>query len=61
LKKKWTTSLQVLGYRAANLGIIESKSHRNFYAALHRKGYLQSEPLDELLPLQKTNEGKINN
>lgn len=53
LKKKWNTSLQVLGYRASNLGIIESKSHRNFYAALHRKGYLQREPLDELLPLQK--------
>lgn len=53
LKKKWNTSLQVLGYRAANLGIIESKSHRNFYAALHRKGYLQREPLDEILPLQK--------
>ncbi|MDM5281920.1 helix-turn-helix domain-containing protein [Peribacillus frigoritolerans] len=53
LKKKWNTSLQVLGYRAANLGIIESKSHRNFYAALHRKGYLKIEPLDELIPLQK--------
>lgn len=33
LKKKWTTSLQALGYRAANLGIIDSKSHRIFYAA----------------------------
>ncbi|MGP6151635.1 spr1629 family repressor/antitoxin [Priestia flexa] len=53
LKKKWNTSLQVLGYRAANLGIIDSKSHRNFYAALHRKGYLKTEPLDELIPLQK--------
>lgn len=53
LKRKWNTSLQVLGYRAANLEIIDSKSHRNFYAALHRKGYLKTEPLDELIPLQK--------
>lgn len=53
LKKKWKTSLQVLGYRAAQLGIIEPKDHRNFYAAMHRKGYLKIEPLDELIPLQK--------
>ncbi|EJW18739.1 XRE family transcriptional regulator [Paenibacillus alvei] len=53
LKKKWKTSLQVLGYRAANLGIIEAKGHRNFYAALHRKGYLKMEPLDDIIPIQK--------
>ncbi|WP_188455506.1 spr1629 family repressor/antitoxin [Virgibacillus oceani] len=53
LKKKWKTSLQVLGYRAANLGILDAKSHRNFYAALHRKGYLKREPLDEVIPIQK--------
>ena len=53
LKKKWKTSLQVLGYRAANLGILEAKSHRNFYAALHRKGYLKMEPLDETIPIQR--------
>lgn len=53
LKKKWKTSLQVLGYRAANLGIIEPKDHRNFYAAMHRKGYLKIEPLDDVIPIQK--------
>ncbi|WP_337017946.1 XRE family transcriptional regulator, partial [Oceanobacillus massiliensis] len=53
LKKKWSVSLQVLGYRAAKLRIIEPKTHRNFYAALHRKGYLKKEPLDELIPIQK--------
>ncbi|SEN98525.1 Zn-dependent peptidase ImmA, M78 family [Amphibacillus marinus] len=53
LKTKWKTSLQVLGYRAENLGVLDAKSHRNFYAALHRKGYLKREPLDETLPLQK--------
>lgn len=53
LKKKWKTSLQVLGYRAANLGIIEPKDHRNFYAAMHRKGYLKMEPLDDVFPIQK--------
>lgn len=53
LKKKWKTSLQVLGYRAAHLGFIESRDHRNFYAALHRKDYLKVEPLDEIIPLQK--------
>ncbi|WP_341280590.1 XRE family transcriptional regulator [Paenibacillus sp. FSL H8-0537] len=53
LKKKWKTSLQVLGYRAANLGIIQSKDHRNFYAAMHRKGYLEFEPLDNVIPIQK--------
>ncbi|NGP60475.1 ImmA/IrrE family metallo-endopeptidase [Paenibacillus thiaminolyticus] len=53
LKKKWKTSLQVLGYRAANLGIIEPKDHRNFYAAMHRKGYLKIEPLDDIIPIQK--------
>ncbi|WP_067843100.1 spr1629 family repressor/antitoxin [Amphibacillus sediminis] len=53
LKKKWKTSLQVLGYRAANLEILDSKKHRNFYAALHRKGYLKREPLDELITIQK--------
>ena len=53
LKKKWKTSLQVLGYRAANLGILDSKNHRNFYAALHRKAYLKREPLDESLSIQR--------
>ncbi|WP_407269420.1 helix-turn-helix domain-containing protein [Radiobacillus sp. PE A8.2] len=53
IKKKWKTSLQVLGYRAANLGILDAKKHRNYYAALHRKAYLKSEPLDEILQIQK--------
>ncbi|WP_026906838.1 helix-turn-helix domain-containing protein [Paucisalibacillus globulus] len=53
LKKKWKTSIQVLGYRAANLGILDAKKHRNFYAALHRKGFLTIEPLDETIPIQK--------
>ncbi|WP_058307344.1 spr1629 family repressor/antitoxin [Gracilibacillus massiliensis] len=53
LKKKWKTSLQVLGYRAAHLGILDAKKHRNFYAALHRKGYLEREPLDESLAIQR--------
>ncbi|GAB2566884.1 spr1629 family repressor/antitoxin [Gracilibacillus alcaliphilus] len=52
LKKKWQTSMQVLGYRAADLGILEAKKHRNFYAALHRKGYLKQEPLDSELSVQ---------
>ncbi|MNJ50466.1 hypothetical protein D3C77_457380 [compost metagenome] len=45
------TSLQVLGYRAAHLGIMEPKDH--FYASLHRKGYLKQEPLDDVLTIQK--------
>lgn len=45
--------MQVLGYRAANLGILDTKNHRNFYAALHRNGYLKQEPLDETIPIQK--------
>jgi Zn-dependent peptidase ImmA (M78 family) len=53
LKNKWKTSLQVLGYRAANLGMMDAKRHRNFYAALHRKGYLKKEPLDEIIPIQR--------
>lgn len=53
LKKKWKTSIQVLGYRAAKLGIFDAKKHRNFYAALHRKDYLKVEPLDEIIPIQK--------
>lgn len=53
LKKKWKTSLQVLGYRAAQLGVMEPKDHRNFYAAMHRKNYLKIEPLDQVLPIQK--------
>ncbi|WP_058309093.1 spr1629 family repressor/antitoxin [Gracilibacillus massiliensis] len=53
LKKKWKVSLQVLGYRAAHLGVLDAKKHRNFYAALHRKGYLEREPLDESLAIQK--------
>ncbi|WP_017813295.1 spr1629 family repressor/antitoxin [Paenibacillus shenyangensis] len=53
LKKKWTTSIQALGYRAAHLGIIDTRERRNFYAALHRKSYLQIEPLDEVLPVPK--------
>jgi Zn-dependent peptidase ImmA (M78 family) len=53
LKKKWKTSLQVLGYRAAHLNLLEPKEHRNFYAALHRKGYLEREPLDAELTIQK--------
>ncbi|PWW33681.1 MULTISPECIES: helix-turn-helix domain-containing protein [Paenibacillus] len=53
LKKKWKTSLQVLGYRAAHLGMMEAKDHRNFYAAMHRRGYLEKEPFDHTIPLQK--------
>ncbi|OKP82254.1 ImmA/IrrE family metallo-endopeptidase [Paenibacillus sp. P32E] len=53
LKKKWKTSLQVLGYRATQLGIMEPKDHRNFYAAMHRKKYLEREPLDKIIPIQK--------
>lgn len=53
LKKKWKTSLQVLGYRAAHLGMMEAKDHRNFYAAMHRRGYLEKEPFDREIPLQK--------
>ncbi|WP_019914167.1 spr1629 family repressor/antitoxin [Paenibacillus sp. HW567] len=53
LKKKWKTSLQVLGYRAAQLGFMEPKAHRNFYAAMHRKKYLEREPLDKIIPIQK--------
>ncbi|WP_366291644.1 XRE family transcriptional regulator [Paenibacillus sp. AN1007] len=52
LKNKWKTSLQVLGYRAANLGLMDAKSHRNFYAAMHRRGYLEREPFDQTIPLQ---------
>lgn len=53
LKNKWKTSLQVLGYRAAHLGLMEAKDHRNFYAAMHRRGYLEKEPFDREIPLQK--------
>lgn len=53
LKQKWQTSLQVLGYRAVNLGLLKPKEHRNFYASMHRKGYLKQEPLDAVIPIQK--------
>ncbi len=53
LKKKWKTSLQVLGYRATQLGFMEPREHRNFYAAMHRKKYLEREPLDKTIPIQK--------
>lgn len=53
LKEKWSVSIQVLGYRAANLSIMDPRQHRNFYAALHRKGYLKQEPLDEVIQIQK--------
>lgn len=53
LKRKWKTSLQALAQRAAFLGIIEPKEHRNFYAAMHRKKYLEKEPLDDQIPVQK--------
>ncbi|MEY8752887.1 spr1629 family repressor/antitoxin [Alkalicoccobacillus gibsonii] len=53
LKEKWNVSLQVLGYRSAHIGLMTSKDHRNFYAALHRKSYLKREPLDEVIPIQK--------
>ncbi|MBT2287172.1 XRE family transcriptional regulator [Paenibacillus polymyxa] len=53
LKNKWKTSLQMLGYRAAHLGMMENKDHRNFYAAMHRRGYLEKEPFDREIPLQK--------
>src|SRR5699024_9797079 len=47
MKQKWSTSLQVLGYRAVNLEVLTAKEHRNYYAALHRRDYLKCEPLDE--------------
>lgn len=33
--------------------MLNARSHRNFYAALHRKKYLKREPLDETIPIQK--------
>ncbi len=53
LKLKWGTSLQVLGYRTVNLGLLSAKEHRNYYAALHRKGYLKQEPLDDNIPIKR--------
>lgn len=53
LKLKWKTSLQVLAFRSANLGVLDAKSHRNFYATMHRRGYLKQEPLDDTIPIQK--------
>lgn len=53
LKQKWMTSIQVLAYRAAKLNMLTPKEHRNFYAALHRRGYLKIEPLDDELPVQR--------
>lgn len=53
IKKKWGTSLQVLGYRAVNLGLLTAKEHRNYYAALHRKGYLKQEPLDDIILIKR--------
>ena len=53
LKLKWGTSLQVLGYRTVNLGLLSAKEHRNYYAALHRKGYLKQEPLDDIIPIKR--------
>jgi len=52
LKNKWKTSLQVLGYRVADLGLMDAKARRNFYAAMHRRGYLEREPFDRTIPLQ---------
>lgn len=53
LKEKWQTSLQVLGYRAYHLAILDARSHRNYYASCHRKGYLKCEPLDETIPIKR--------
>src|SRR5699024_5867240 len=53
MKQKWSTSLQVLGYRAVNLDVLTAKEHRNYYAALHRRDYLKCEPLDETLPIKR--------
>lgn len=53
LKLKWGTSLQVLGYRTVNLGLLSAKEHRNYYAALHRKEYLKQEPLDDTIPIKR--------
>src|SRR5699024_10998633 len=53
LKEKWKTSLQVLGYRAMHLGLLDAKKHRNVYANLHRKYTLKRELLDESLAIQK--------
>src|SRR5699024_3772697 len=53
LKEKWNTSLQVLGYRAMHLGLLDAKKHSNFYAKLNRKSYSKREQLDETLAVQK--------
>ena len=53
MKQKWSTSLQVLGYRAVNLDVLTAREHRNYYAALHRRDYLKCEPLDEVLPIKR--------
>src|SRR5699024_978997 len=53
MKEKWSTSLQVLGYRAVNLDVVSVREHRNYYSALHRRDYLKCEPLDETLPIKR--------
>jgi hypothetical protein len=31
---------------------MDAKARRNFYAAMHRRGYLEREPFDQTIPLQ---------
>ncbi|WP_147803337.1 helix-turn-helix domain-containing protein [Alkalicoccus halolimnae] len=57
LKKKWEVSIQALGYRARDLGIMSEQQFRYFYAQINKMGYRKLEPLDKEIPLQRP--GKI--
>jgi Zn-dependent peptidase ImmA (M78 family)/DNA-binding XRE family transcriptional regulator len=57
LKKKWIVSIQALAYRARSLNLLDYQKYRYFNIQLNKKGYKNSEPLDNQIKIIKP--GKV--
>lgn len=54
LKEKWLVSLQAMAMRARNLELITHQQFRYFFMSINKNGYRKEEPLDAVLPVEKS-------
>ncbi len=53
LKKRWKVSLQAMVMRSYQLGLITDRQQENLFININRKGWRKSEPLDNILEIEK--------
>lgn len=55
LKEKWLVSIQAMGLRARDLGIMSYQQLRYFFMSINKNDYKRKEPLDDIIPLERPN------